>query len=202
MPDQPTGPPHSNPSWQFLAALPDLARIDEELALALQPAMTQGRDQDRGFARAAWMLSKALRFLLEAAQSGDPSGFDAALAEVDTSALAAAWHARGIRAAAATVEELAAAGEVSRSAGLDLGECAAAGAAVRILWPDPSEGLAPDELEVDLDPPGRARWRSGRHGQLPVDGRAQLDLAAALDSLAAAYAQTVPGTGQADPEPA
>jgi hypothetical protein len=108
----------------------------------------------------------------------------------------------GIRAAAATVEELAAAGEVSRSAGLDLGDCTAADAKIRIMWPDLREGLAADELQVDLDALGRARWRSDRHGQLPVDGRAQLDLAAALDSLAAAYAQTYPGAGQADPEPA
>jgi hypothetical protein len=120
--------------------------------------------------------------------------------EAATSALAA----RGIRAAAATVEELAAAGEVSRPAGRAGWTLASARPPVP---PSASCGLTPardwppDELEVDLDPLGRARWRSGRHGQLPVDGRAQRDLAAALDSLAAAYAQTVPGTGQADPEP-
>ena len=189
-----TVPPHSNPSWQFLEALPGLTKIDDELHLALQPAMTQGRDEDRGFAQAAWMLAKALHFLLEAAQSDDPSGFDAALAEADTDALAAAGHVRSLRAAAAPVEELAAAGEVSRSAVLDLGECAATGAAVRILWPDTGQGLAPDEVQADLDALGRMRWTSARYGQLPVDGRAQLDLAAALDGIAAAYTRTAPGT--------
>ena len=55
---------------------------------------------------------------------------------------------------------------------------------------------------LDITPPtssgwtplGRFRWTSDRHGQLPIDGRAQLDLAAALDGLAAAYVRTVPGT--------
>jgi hypothetical protein len=39
-------------------------------------------------------------------------------------------------------------------------------------------------------------WRSARHGQLPVDGRTQLDLASALDVLAAVYGRARdPGTG-------
>jgi hypothetical protein len=87
-------PLHSNPSWLFLEALPDLARIDDELAAALQSAMTQGHDHDRGFAEAAWMLSKALGFLVTVARSDDPAAFDAALVEVDTDALAVAGRVR------------------------------------------------------------------------------------------------------------
>ncbi len=155
--------------------------------------MTQGRDQDRGFAEAAWMLAKALRFLLRAAQSDDPAAFDAALAEVDTDALAVAGRVRGLRAAAAPPGELAAAGEASRSAALDLGECAAAGATVRILLPEGANGETADEIEVEVGGDGRVTWRSARHGRLAVDGRTQLDLAAALDGLAAAYGRTVLG---------
>ncbi|MGH3229163.1 MAG: hypothetical protein ACRDOA_11380 [Streptosporangiaceae bacterium] len=48
-----TIPPHPNPSWQFLGALPELSRVADDLHRALRPAMTQGRDQDRSFAEAA-----------------------------------------------------------------------------------------------------------------------------------------------------
>jgi hypothetical protein len=141
-------PPHSTPSWQFLEALPGLTRIADELQLVLQPAMTPGRDEDRGFARSAWMLTKALRFLLEAAQSDDPSAFGDALAEAVTDALAAAGHVRSLHAAAATVEELAAAGEISRSTGLT-------SASARPLAPQSvSSGPAPGR---DW-PPMRSSW--------------------------------------------
>jgi hypothetical protein len=36
-----------------------------------------------------------------------------------------------------------------------------------------------------MDGDGRVSWRSARHGQLVTDERTQLDLAAALDGLAA-----------------
>src|SRR5260370_34754756 len=129
-------PPHATPSCQFLEALPALARVEDELAAALRPAMTQGRDQDRGFAEAAWMLAKALRFLLRAAQSDDPAAFDAALAEVDTDALAVAGRVRGLRAAAAPPGDPAPPGEPSRPAALNLGACPAGAGPVRMLLPD------------------------------------------------------------------
>jgi len=185
-------PPHSSPSWQFQEALPSLIKIADDLQQALQPAMTQGRDYERTFAQAGRMLSKALDFLLQAAQSDDPSGFDAALAGADVSALAAAGHMRSLRAAQFTPDELATAGEVARSSGMDLGECAATGVTVRILWPDPGQGAATDEIQADLDALGRARWGSSRHGKLPIDGRIQLDLAAALDAIAALYTRVTP----------
>jgi hypothetical protein len=46
---------------------------------------------------------------------------------------------------------------------------------------------------VEVGDGGRMSWRSARHGQMAVDGRAQLDLADALDGLAAAYGRTVLG---------
>jgi hypothetical protein len=115
--------------------------------------MTEGRDQDRGFAEAAWMLAKALRFLLNAAQSDEPDAFDAALAEADTDALAAAGHLRSLRAAAALREELAAVGEAARSAGEDLGEWAATGATIRAVTGGGDGGTA-DEIQVDMDSVG------------------------------------------------
>ena len=141
------------------------------------------------------MLAKALGFLLEAAQSDDPGAFDAALAETDTDALATAGHVRSLRAAAALPDELAAAGEAARSAGLDLGECAATAATVRIALPVGTNGQTSDELQVDMDDDARVSWRSARYGQLTVDGRTQLDLVAVLDELAAAYGRTVLGVG-------
>jgi hypothetical protein len=48
-------------------------------------------------------------------------------------------------------------------------------------------------VQADLDALGTARWNSARHGQLPIDGRVQLDLAAALDGIAAAYTRAAPG---------
>ena len=107
--------------------------------------------------------------------------FDAALAEAATDALATAGHVRSLRVAAALSDELAAAGEAARSAGLDLGECAATAATVRIALPAGTNGQASDELQVDMDDDGRVSWRSARYGQLTVDGRMQLDLVAALD---------------------
>jgi hypothetical protein len=177
------GPPRSHPSWRFCEALPELTRISAGLDAALLPAMTTGREDGRGFAETAWMLAKALRFLLDAAQSDDPAAFDAALAEVDADALAAAGHARGLRAAAALPEELAAAGETARAAGYPA-ECAATSAVVGIVT---GSGRAAEQIQVQLDADGRASWQSDRHGQLAVDGRTQLDLAAALDLLAEAY---------------
>ena len=117
------------------------------------------------------------------------------LTEVDTDVLAAAGHVRSLRAAAALPEELAAAGEAARSAGQDLGECAATSAAVRIAQPGSTDGGTADEMQVDLDDDGRVGWHSARYGELAVDGRTQLDLAAALDGLAAAYGRTVRGVG-------
>jgi hypothetical protein len=49
-----------------------------------------------------------------------------------------------------------------------------------------SSGTA-DDIQVDLDSDGRVSWRSARYGQLAVDGRTQLDLAAALGQFAAVY---------------
>jgi hypothetical protein len=186
-PGRPGIPPHSNPSWQFLHALPSLARITEELNAALLPAMTTGRDEDREFARAAWMLAKALRFLLDAAQADDPGAFDAALAEADTDALAVAGYLRSLRAAAALPDELAAVGEAARAAGQDLGECTATSATIQMMT---RYGTA-DEIQVGIGTYGRVSWRSAQHGQQAVDGRTQLDLAAALDGLAAAYTRSI-----------
>jgi len=142
--------------------------------------MTKGREEDRGFAQAAWMLAKALRFLLDAAQSDDPGAFDAALAEVDTDTLAAAGHVRSLRAAAALPDELAAAGEAGRAAGY-LAECSASRAVVQVAT---GTGGVADEIQVDIDADGRVTWQSAQHGPLDVDGRTQLDLAAALDGFA------------------
>jgi hypothetical protein len=175
--------PHSNPSWQFLQALPCLARITGHLNAALLPAMTTGRDEDREFARAAWMLAKALRFVLDAAQADDPGAFDAPLAEADSSALAAAGDLRALRAAAALPGQLAAAGEAARSAGQDLGECTAPSASIQAVTGNETA----DEIQVGINTDGRVTWRSAQHGQLDVDGRTQLDLAAALDEVAAVY---------------
>jgi len=50
-----------------------------------------------------------------------------------------------------------------------------------------------DQLRVAVDGDGRVSWRSAQHGQLAVDGRTQLDLAAVLDGLATAYGRTVLG---------
>ncbi len=69
---------------------------EAELAEGLRPAMTQDTTGECGFADVAWMLAKALRFLLQgaiAAQDGDAGGRDQALAETDADLLAAAGYA-------------------------------------------------------------------------------------------------------------
>jgi hypothetical protein len=180
-------PDVSRPSRQFLDALPDLTRIESELGKALLPAMTQGSDDSRGFANTAWMLAKALRFLLEAAAPDDPADLDAALAEVDASTMIAAGHARSLRAAAGDPGALAAATESARQADWDLGGCLVTSATARTLAGDED-----DEIRISLDDTGQVNWHSQARGPLPVDGRTQLDLAAVLDALGAACERAVP----------
>jgi hypothetical protein len=171
----------------FWRAVPELARIEAALGEALLPAMTQGPAEERGYADVAWMLAKALRFLLQAAraaQDGDAGALDEALAEVDADLLAAAGYARALRAAAATPQALAAAGEAARMNAAGLGECLAAAVTITTVT-DTDSGLETDEVRAEADAAGRISLASARHGELPVDGRAQLDLAAALDALSA-----------------
>jgi hypothetical protein len=187
-------PPSYRPSRELLDAVPGLARIADELNIVLRPAMLAGHPDSRGMAEAGWMLAKALRFLAVAARvADDRDSMDQALSEVDTDALAVAGRIRSVRGIAASPEKLAAAGESARQADFDLGDPIAAGVTVRVLWPDTGQGPVSDEVTADLDALGRMRWTSTRYGQLPVDGRTQLDLGAALDGIAAAYARTALG---------
>ena len=184
-----------SPSREISDAAPDLARLADDLNVILQPAMLAGHPDERGLAEAGWMLAKALRFLAAAAQAADPASLDEALSEVDTDALAAAGHARSVRGIVAAPEKLAAAGEASRQSDFDLGDPIATAATVRLLSldDDSAEGAAHDEVTAQLDAHGKTRWTSARYGQLRVDGRAQLDLDAALDGVASAYARIVLG---------
>jgi len=169
----------------FLQAVPELGRIEAALGEALRPAMTQASSEDHGFADAAWMLAKALRFLLQAATAPDGGGaaLDEALAEVDADLQAAAGYTRILRAAAATPQALAAAGEAVRINAAELGEHLATAVTIVTMTDDDNRGLETDEFQAEVDADGRISLTSLRHGQLPVDGRAQLDLAAALEAL-------------------
>jgi len=183
--DRPAIPAAARPAELFAQAIPELARIEAALAEALRPAMTQDPSGERGFADVAWMLAKALRFLLQAAsaaQGGDAGALDEALAEVDADLRAAAGYARILRAAAATPQALAAAGEAARANAAGLGQCVATTVTVATMTDD-DPGLQTDEFQVAVDAAGRISLASLRHGHLPVDGRAQLDPAAALEAL-------------------
>jgi hypothetical protein len=100
-----------------------------------------------------------------------------------------------LRAAGSGLPALAAAGEKTRAARLERGECAANSATVGIVWAGSGAGLdSPDQVHVDMDAGGAVHWASGQYGQLAVDGTTQLDLAAALDAVAAVCARAVLGT--------
>ncbi len=187
--DRPAIPLAARPAAQFLRATPELNRIEAALAEALRPAMTQEPSDERGFADVAWTLAKALRFLLQAASAAsdrDPGALDEALAEVDTDLLAAAGYARDLRAAAAKPQALAATGEAARMNAAALGEWVATAATVATMN-DTYTGLETDECRVAVDDRGQISLASLIYGELPVDGRTQLDLAAAMEAFAVAY---------------
>ncbi len=56
-----------------------------------------------------------------------------------------------------------------------LGECLATAVTVATMTDD-DRSLQTDEFQAEADADGRISLASLRHGQLPVDGRAQLDL--------------------------
>ena len=175
---------------EFFAAVPDLARIADDLDITLRPAIL--KDHSDNLAKAGWMIAKALRFLVAAGRAETGPDMDEALAEADVGLLAASGHVRDARAAATPAEQLAAVAGTSRDADLDLGDPIAVGGTIRILRPDTGTDPAIDNLQVNLDAAdGILRWSSGLYGQLPIDGRAQLDLTATLDGIAAAYSRTV-----------
>jgi hypothetical protein len=88
--------PTAAPSQAFTQALPTLRRLEEELATALLPAMRHA-DQPCGYSAIAWMLSKLLRYLLQAAASGDQVAEDLAEVEADAEAVLHHVHPEGGR---------------------------------------------------------------------------------------------------------
>jgi hypothetical protein len=184
------------PAAQLPALAPDLRRIADEIQAVLRDALPSG-EQDRRLARAGLELAGALRYLADAAAGTDQAAQDEALAEADTRLLSAARHTRAARALAATTGELAAAEEAERDRDLDTSQCIATAATVTVLWPATGQGPRPDEVRAVTSPRG-LRWTSALHGELPADGRAYLDVAAALAAFAAACQRAATG---GDPDP-
>jgi hypothetical protein len=168
------------PSQPLLEALPALQRLEEELAARLTPAMT-GTDQPDGYTQAAWMTAKLLHFLLQAAATTDRAERQAGLVEVEADAVIRAVHR--LRAAMAGVEELAASEVEQRP--LDLDDTVVVDQADLVVTL-PTGEFADSALPVavGVDGHGRATVASNRHARFdPVDGQAQLGVAAALRAL-------------------
>jgi len=170
---------------------PDLRRIADELQAVLRTALPSG-ERDRRLARAGLELADALRYLAAAAAGTDQEAQDEALAEADTRLQCAGRHARAARALAATPGELADAEEAERDRDLDTSQCIATAATVTVLWPATGKGPRPGEVRAVTSPQG-LRWASDIHGQLPADGRAYLDVAAALATFTAACQRAATG---------
>jgi hypothetical protein len=176
------------PSPQLLAALPALHRLEEELAARLTPAMTATVHPD-GYTHAAWMTAKLLRFLLQAAATSDPVGRLAGLVEVEADAAAVIRAAHRLRAAMASMDELAAA-ELEQHL-LDLDDTVVVDHADLIVTL-PTGEFADSALPVAVGMHGHGRMTVTGSSQLridPVDGQAQLGVAAALRALGLALTE-------------
>lgn len=175
----------STPSPEFRAAVPELERIHTALLAALRPTYPRGQD---GYAVAAFMMAKGLRFLLDAADPGaDSAEMDAALREVEFDLAAATGHVRDVRAAGTLPDDLAAAEGTYRMNVSDV-EALASSITAQASLPESFDAVA---VRVAIDGDGRVSWSSDLHGELPVGGRAQLDLAAALALLGQVFTRAL-----------
>ena len=169
------------PSRQLLAALPALRRLEEELTDRLTPAMTATVESD-GYSQAAWMTVKLLRFLFQAAATSDSAERQASLVEVEADAAAVIRAVHQVRAATVSLDDLAAA--EAEQAVLDLDDTVVvhqADVVVSLPTGEYADSELPVAIRVDGD--GRVTVTSSSHADFPVDGHAQLGVAAALRVL-------------------
>ncbi|MBB5136158.1 hypothetical protein HNP84_005902 [Thermocatellispora tengchongensis] len=189
----PTTTPRPGP--RLMGALPAIQHLIEQMSTALGPAMNDSYDarddhgSGDGYTEAMWTLLKALTFAGQAARAAH-IGDIAEQREVDTAAYKAAGYARHVRAAAAGPAELAALEASVVETRQDLGDATVERITVRVgAYMQDSDTLIEDEPAItllDADARPAVTW-AGRRGPLAIDGRTQLDLAAADQTTAAAY---------------
>jgi hypothetical protein len=181
MPPQPTLT-QAAPGPQLLAALPALQRLEEDLAATLTAPMTATERPD-GYTQAAWMTAKLLHYLLQATATSDPAERQAGLAEVEADAAAVIGAVHQVRAATASLDELAAAELEQRL--LDLDDTVVVDhAALAVTLPTGQFADSGLPVRVGMDGQGRVTVTSSSHPRFgPVDGPTQLGVAAALRTL-------------------